>query len=76
MSEPRKLGPAGRFARAWISSKLTPLIITGAAADVASAAAATAKWTRAAEDAAGTTAAPGKTAVLGSLLNYLTGSGP
>ncbi len=29
MSEPRSLGPAGRFARAWISSKLTPLIITG-----------------------------------------------
>ena len=24
MSEPRSLGPAGRFARAWISSKLTP----------------------------------------------------
>ncbi len=30
MSEPRKLGPAGRFAHAWISSKLTPLIIAGA----------------------------------------------
>ena len=30
MNEPRRLGPAGRFARAWISSKLTPLIITGA----------------------------------------------
>jgi multidrug efflux pump subunit AcrB len=29
MSEPRKLGPAGRFAHAWISSKLTPLIIAG-----------------------------------------------
>ena len=29
MSEPRSLGPAGRFARAWIASKLTPLIITG-----------------------------------------------
>src|SRR5579864_6347470 len=28
MTEPRHLGPAGRFARAWISSKLTPLIIT------------------------------------------------
>ena len=27
---PRRLGPAGRFARAWISSKLTPLIITAA----------------------------------------------
>ncbi|HUK52237.1 MAG TPA: efflux RND transporter permease subunit, partial [Candidatus Binatia bacterium] len=27
---PRRLGPAGRFAQAWISSKLTPLIITGA----------------------------------------------
>ncbi len=26
----RPLGPAGRFARVWISSKLTPLIITGA----------------------------------------------
>ncbi len=27
MSEPRQLGPAGRFAQAWISSKLTPLLI-------------------------------------------------
>ena len=26
---PRRLGPAGRFAHAWISSKLTPLVITG-----------------------------------------------
>ena len=26
----RRLGPAGRFARIWISSKLTPLIVTGA----------------------------------------------
>ena len=26
----KRLGPAGRFARVWISSKLTPLIITGA----------------------------------------------
>jgi multidrug efflux pump subunit AcrB len=25
----RKLGPAGKFARAWIDSKLTPLVITG-----------------------------------------------
>ena len=30
MSEPRRFGPAGRFAHAWISSKLTPLVITGA----------------------------------------------
>ena len=30
MSQPRHLGPAGRFARAWIASKLTPLMITGA----------------------------------------------
>ena len=30
MSEPRRLGPAGRFAQTWISSKLTPLVITGA----------------------------------------------
>ncbi|MEP7365213.1 MAG: efflux RND transporter permease subunit, partial [Acidobacteriota bacterium] len=29
MSEPRKLGPAGRFAHAWIDSKLTPLVIVG-----------------------------------------------
>ena len=29
-SGPRRLGPAGRFAHAWISSKLTPLIIGGA----------------------------------------------
>ena len=29
-SGPRRLGPAGRFARAWIGSKLTPLIIAGA----------------------------------------------
>ncbi|MGO9618654.1 MAG: efflux RND transporter permease subunit, partial [Bryobacteraceae bacterium] len=29
-SEPRHLGPAGRFAHAWIASKLTPLIIGGA----------------------------------------------
>lgn len=29
MTGPRPLGPAGRFARAWISSKLTPLIIAG-----------------------------------------------
>jgi multidrug efflux pump subunit AcrB len=29
-SGPRRLGPAGRFAHAWISSKLTPLIIAGA----------------------------------------------
>jgi len=27
---PRRLGPAGRFARAWISSKLTPLLIVAA----------------------------------------------
>ena len=27
---PRRLGPAGRFARAWIASKLTPLIIASA----------------------------------------------
>ena len=27
MSAPRHLGPAGRFAHAWISSKLTPLLI-------------------------------------------------
>ncbi|MEO8594304.1 MAG: efflux RND transporter permease subunit [Candidatus Solibacter sp.] len=30
MSEPRRLGPAGRFAHAWISSKLTPLLICAA----------------------------------------------
>ncbi|MGA2271342.1 MAG: efflux RND transporter permease subunit [Bryobacteraceae bacterium] len=30
MSGPRRLGPAGRFAQAWISSKLTPLLITAA----------------------------------------------
>ena len=30
MSAPRRLGPAGRFAHAWIDSKLTPLIITAA----------------------------------------------
>ena len=30
MSSPRQLGPAGRFAKAWISSKLTPLLISGA----------------------------------------------
>src|ERR1039457_2260096 len=30
MSEPRRLGPAGRFAQAWISSKLTPLLICAA----------------------------------------------
>jgi len=29
-SAPRRLGPAGRFAHAWIASKLTPLIIGGA----------------------------------------------
>jgi multidrug efflux pump subunit AcrB len=30
MNGPRRLGPAGRFANAWIASKLTPLIITAA----------------------------------------------
>ena len=30
MSTPRRLGPAGRFAHAWISSKLTPLLIAAA----------------------------------------------
>src|SRR3974377_1484870 len=30
MSAPRRLGPAGRFAQAWISSKLTPLLVTAA----------------------------------------------
>jgi len=30
MSAPRRLGPAGRVARAWISSKLTPLLICAA----------------------------------------------
>ncbi len=30
MTAPHRLGPAGRFARAWIGSKLTPLIIAGA----------------------------------------------
>ncbi|HUI57021.1 MAG TPA: efflux RND transporter permease subunit [Bryobacteraceae bacterium] len=30
MSEPRRLGPAGRFAHVWIASKLTPLVIAGA----------------------------------------------
>ncbi len=30
MSEPRHLGPAGRLAHAWISSKLTPLLICAA----------------------------------------------
>jgi multidrug efflux pump subunit AcrB len=30
MSAPRPLGPAGRFAHAWISSKLTPLLIAAA----------------------------------------------
>jgi len=30
MTEPRRLGPAGRFAHAWVSSKLTPLIIAAA----------------------------------------------
>jgi len=30
MSSPRHLGPAGQFAKAWISSKLTPLLISGA----------------------------------------------
>jgi multidrug efflux pump subunit AcrB len=30
MSAPRRLGPAGRFANAWISSKLTPLLIAAA----------------------------------------------
>lgn len=29
MSGPRKLGPAGTFARVWINSKLTPLVIAG-----------------------------------------------
>ena len=29
MSAPRKLGPAGKFAHAWIDSKLTPLVIAG-----------------------------------------------
>ncbi|HWB96153.1 MAG TPA: efflux RND transporter permease subunit, partial [Bryobacteraceae bacterium] len=29
MTEPRRLGPAGRFAHIWISSKLTPLMIVG-----------------------------------------------
>lgn len=29
MSAPHKLGPAGRFAKVWIASKLTPLLITG-----------------------------------------------
>jgi multidrug efflux pump subunit AcrB len=29
VSKDKALGPAGRFARAWISSKLTPLIVTG-----------------------------------------------
>jgi multidrug efflux pump subunit AcrB len=29
-SKPRRLGPAGRFARVWIASKLTPLVIAGA----------------------------------------------
>ncbi|MGH9646794.1 MAG: efflux RND transporter permease subunit, partial [Bryobacteraceae bacterium] len=30
MTIQRKLGPAGRFAQAWIDSKLTPLVIVGA----------------------------------------------
>src|SRR5919108_4746492 len=30
MNGPRRLGPAGRFARIWIASKLTPLFVTGA----------------------------------------------
>jgi multidrug efflux pump subunit AcrB len=30
MNNSRRLGPAGRFARVWISSKLTPLVIGGA----------------------------------------------
>ena len=30
MSAGRDLGPAGRFAQAWISSKLTPLLICAA----------------------------------------------
>jgi multidrug efflux pump subunit AcrB len=30
MTDVRRLGPAGRFARAWVSSKLTPLLISGA----------------------------------------------
>ena len=30
MSAPRRLGPAGRVAQAWISSKLTPLLICAA----------------------------------------------
>ena len=30
MSAPGRLGPAGRFAHVWISSKLTPLLIAGA----------------------------------------------
>ena len=29
MSTDRKLGPSGRFAKAWIDSKLTPLVIAG-----------------------------------------------
>jgi multidrug efflux pump subunit AcrB len=29
VNEPRKLGPAGKLARGWIGSKLTPLIIVG-----------------------------------------------
>src|SRR5512144_1214987 len=29
-SGPRRLGPAGKFAHAWIASKLTPLLIAGA----------------------------------------------
>ena len=29
MNEPRKLGPAGKLARVWIGSKLTPLVIVG-----------------------------------------------
>jgi ABC-type transporter Mla subunit MlaD len=47
----------------------------GSAADVASANAQAAKWTRAAQEAADTTSPSPRTAVLGNLLNYLTGNG-
>jgi ABC-type transporter Mla subunit MlaD len=48
---------------------------TGAAADVASASAQTAKWAQAARDASGTASASRPTSTLAPLLQYLTGDG-
>jgi ABC-type transporter Mla subunit MlaD len=69
------VGSCTGYAKTVVSGCSANFTHTGAAADVASANAQAAKWTKAAEDASNTASPAPRTAVLGHLLQYLTANG-